>query len=77
LAAQIDPLNINNMSQEAARKLIVRSVAVDESDMDTVFQLPATTWIGGSVRISIFQLFERTRRRKIAKQFSDGAGVSL
>jgi hypothetical protein len=22
-------------------------------------------------------LFERTRRRKIAKQFSDGAGVSL
>jgi hypothetical protein len=24
-----------------------------------------------------YQLFERTRRRKIAKQFSDGAGVSL
>jgi hypothetical protein len=23
------------------------------------------------------KLFERTRRRKIAKQFSDGAGVSL
>jgi hypothetical protein len=26
---------------------------------------------------SIINLFKRTRRRKIAKQFSDGAGVSL
>ena len=50
LAAQIDPLHINNMSKEAAAKLIIRSVSVQESDMDTVFQLPATTWIGGKVR---------------------------
>jgi hypothetical protein len=26
---------------------------------------------------SLQQLFERTRKRKIAKQYSDGAGVSL
>ena len=51
LAAQIDPLKINNMTVEAAKKLIIRSVEVDKADLDTVFQLPSTTWIGGTVRI--------------------------
>ena len=50
LAAKIDPLNLSNMSIDAAKKLIIRSVQVQESDLDTVFQLPATTWIGGNVR---------------------------
>ena len=49
LAAKIDPLNINNMSREEARKLIIRSAVVKDSDLDTVFQLPPTTWIGGTV----------------------------
>merc|ERR1712165_344292 len=47
LAASIDPLNINNMNKDEARKLIIRSVEVQESDMDHVYQLPSTTFIGG------------------------------
>merc|ERR1719348_1440937 len=47
LAANIDPLGLNNMSMEAAKKMIIRSVTVDEKDLDTVFQLPKTTFIGG------------------------------
>merc|ERR1712223_935065 len=47
LAASIDPLNINNMNKDEARKLIIRSAVVAEADLDTVFQLPSTTWIGG------------------------------
>lgn len=50
LAAQIDPLNINNMAREEAKKYILRSFDFDPTDsMDTVFQLPATTFIGGKV----------------------------
>ena len=49
LAAQVDPLNLNNMKREEAKKLIIRSVNLQEGDMDTVYQLPATTWIGGKV----------------------------
>jgi hypothetical protein len=30
LAAQIDPLGLNNMDREQARKMIIRSVTVDE-----------------------------------------------
>merc|ERR550532_1504408 len=48
LAASIDPLNINNMNKDEARKLIIRSAVVAEQDLDTVFQLPSTTWIGGT-----------------------------
>ena len=47
LAAQIDPLGLNNMDSEKARNMIIRSVKVDEKDMDKEFQLPQTTWIGG------------------------------
>merc|ERR1719412_85466 len=47
LAAQTDPLQISNMSMDAAKKLIIRSVEVHQSDMETVYQLPSTTWIGG------------------------------
>jgi len=47
LAAQIDPLGLNNMDREQAKKMIIRSVTVDEKDLDTVFQLPKTTFIGG------------------------------
>lgn len=54
LAAQIDPLKINNMSLEAAKKMIIRSTTIYEQDMDTVFQLPSTTWIGGKVSLSLF-----------------------
>lgn len=49
LAAQTDPLNLNNMNRDDAQKLIIRSVTVQEADMDSVFQLPSTTWIGGKV----------------------------
>ncbi len=49
LAAQIDPLGINNMSMDKAKKMIIRSTHVHESDLETVFQLPNTTWIGGKV----------------------------
>jgi len=48
LAAQIDPLGLNNMEREKAKKMIIRSVTVDQKDMDTMFQLPKTTFIGGS-----------------------------
>jgi len=47
LAAQIDPLGLNNMEREKAKKMIIRSVNVDQKDMETVFQLPKTTFIGG------------------------------
>merc|ERR1719228_2349735 len=47
LAANIDPLGLNNMDREQAKKMIIRSVTVDEKDLDTVFQLPKTTFIGG------------------------------
>jgi len=47
LAAKIDPLGINNMDKEEAKKLIIRSVSVDAKDLDTVYQLPVTTFIGG------------------------------
>ena len=49
LAAQTDPLQISNMSMDAAKKLIIRSVEVHQSDMETVYQLPSTTFIGGTV----------------------------
>merc|ERR1719266_3118458 len=48
LAAQTDPLQISNMSMDAAKKLIIRSVEVQEADMDTAYQLPSTTFIGGN-----------------------------
>merc|ERR1719450_119830 len=48
LAAQIDPLGLNNMDSEKARNMIIRSVKVDEKDFDKEFQLPQTTWIGGN-----------------------------
>jgi len=47
LAAQIDPLGLNNMDKEKAKNMIIRSVTVEDKDMDTVFQLPKTTFIGG------------------------------
>ena len=50
MAAKTDPLKMTTMSPEEARSLIIRSVTVQDADMDEVFQLPATTWIGGKVR---------------------------
>jgi len=47
LAAQIDPLGLNNMDKEKAKNMIIRSVTVEDKDLDTVFQLPKTTYIGG------------------------------
>ena len=51
LAAQTDPLHISNMTLDAAKKLIIRSTEVAEADMDTVYQLPSTTFIGGEVSL--------------------------
>ena len=34
LAASIDPLGLNNMDREEARKMIIRSVTVDEKVTD-------------------------------------------
>ena len=68
LAAKIDPLNLSNMSIDAAKKLIIRSVQVQEQDLDTVFQLPSTTWIGGTVskfyflRVStVYSTYQKTK----------------
>jgi len=47
LAAKTDPLKMTTLSPDDARKLIIRSVTVQDADMDEVYQLPATTWIGG------------------------------
>ena len=58
LAAKLDPLNINIMDKEKAEKLILRSMDVEMGEsMDTVFQLPVTTYIGGKVsrRLYIWQ----------------------
>ena len=54
LAAQIDPLNLNYKTRQEAKKLVIRSVEVQDSDMDNVYQLPETTWIGGSVSEFIY-----------------------
>ena len=42
---------MTTLPPDEARKLIIRSVTVQDADMDEVFQLPATTWIGGKVRL--------------------------
>merc|ERR1719423_73916 len=60
LAAQIDPLGLNNMDPEQAKKMIIRSVTVDEKDLDTVFQLPTTTFIGGNEKaLSLREIINR------------------
>jgi len=60
LAAQIDPLGLNNMDREQAKKMIIRSVTVDEKDLDTVFQLPKTTFIGGEEKsLSLKEIISR------------------
>jgi len=60
LAAQIDPLGLNNMDSEEAKKMIIRSVRVDEKDLDRVFQLPTTTFIGGSEKaLSLREIINR------------------
>ena len=60
MAAQIDPLGINNMAKEESQKLIFRSMDMEqqERNMDTVFQLPKTTYIGGKVRpaVEVFKI---------------------
>ena len=47
------------MNKEEAKKLIIRSVQVQEGDMDTVYQLPATTWIGGKVKRGSIEMYEK------------------
>merc|ERR1711962_200041 len=37
LAAKIDPLGLNNMGEEEAKKMIIRSVTVDEKHLETVY----------------------------------------
>jgi len=60
LAAQIDPLGLNNMDSEEAKKMIIRSVRVDEKDLDRVFQLPTTTFIGGNEKaLSLREIINR------------------
>jgi len=48
LAAQIDPLGINNLDKQEAIKMILRPRQLNEKDLDTVFQLPEITFIGGN-----------------------------
>jgi len=73
LAAQIDPLGLNNMEREKAKKMIIRSVTVDQKDMDTVFQLPKTTFIGGSEKAlplkEIVARLEKVYCRSIGAEF--------
>ena len=40
LAASIDPLGLNNMDREEARKMIIRSVTVDEKVIDQCERCP-------------------------------------
>lgn len=68
LAAQIDPLKINNMSLEAAKKMIIRSTTIYEQDMDTVFQLPGTTWIGGKVSHGCCHVTELATKRYLCRR---------
>jgi len=73
LAAEIDPLGLNNMEREKAKKMIIRSVTVDQKDMDTVFQLPKTTFIGGSEKAlplkEIVARLEKVYCRSIGAEF--------
>ena len=56
------------MDKEKADKLILRSMDVDMADsMDTVFQLPATTFIGGKVRKRSLKNLDFSRRIDIDK----------
>uniref|UniRef100_A0A0K2UIX6 2-oxoglutarate dehydrogenase, mitochondrial n=1 Tax=Lepeophtheirus salmonis TaxID=72036 RepID=A0A0K2UIX6_LEPSM len=47
LAAQIDPLNLINMTRDEAQRLIIRGTDISDQNMDKIYQLPHTTWIGG------------------------------
>ena len=40
LAASIDPLGLNNMDREEARKMIIRSVTVDEKVIEQCERCP-------------------------------------
>ena len=64
LAAKLDPLQINVMDKEKADKLILRSMDVDMADsMDTVFQLPNTTFIGGKEKaLPLREIISRLER---------------
>ena len=46
LAAQIDPLGLNNMNPEQAKKMIIRSVTVDEKVRVSLlpFNIHITQW---------------------------------
>ncbi|XP_037084049.1 2-oxoglutarate dehydrogenase, mitochondrial-like isoform X2 [Pollicipes pollicipes] len=50
LVARLDPLEIERKPVETASEIVVRGYMknFDEEDMDTVFQLPSSTFIGGS-----------------------------
>jgi len=64
LAAKLDPLQINVMDKEKSDKLILRSMDVDMADsMDTVFQLPNTTFIGGKEKaLPLREIISRLER---------------
>ncbi|XP_043191293.1 2-oxoglutarate dehydrogenase, mitochondrial-like isoform X1 [Amphibalanus amphitrite] len=49
LVARLDPLEIERKPVETASEIVVRGYMqnFDEQDMDTVFQLPSSTFIGG------------------------------
>ena len=73
LAAQIDPLGLNNMDREQAKKMIIRSVTVAKEDLDTVFQLPQTTFIEGKEKSltlrEIINRLENVYCRSIGAEF--------
>ena len=60
------------MDKEKADKLILRSMDIDMADsMDTVFQLPATTFIGGKVRVCRIVISPQlVNLKQIKKNFS-------
>jgi xanthine dehydrogenase/oxidase len=82
---QIQTFNSQNKWKKRGLSLVPMLYVQDSANSTFYFQL--TIYRGdGTIAIShggvemgqvIISLFERTRRRKIAKQFSDGAGVSL
>ncbi|XP_037082779.1 2-oxoglutarate dehydrogenase, mitochondrial-like [Pollicipes pollicipes] len=75
LVARLDPLEIERKPVETASEIVVRGYmkSFDEQDMDTVFQLPSSTFIGGSQKAlplgEIVSRLERAYCRSIGVEY--------
>lgn len=73
--AQLDPLGINSadLDDQIPQELVYKNYNFDDSDMDRVFKLPSTTFIGGSEKQlplrEILKRLEMTYCRHIGVEF--------